>query len=105
MKVGNAIQIEAWSRRVMGEPNTLPPLCLPLSRGFARAVRRLPLSRPFFYNFDDSLYVIDLMDHAHHVIHSTTYPSHTRAAVCSQQDTASVCHGPVLHMLFSAFVK
>jgi hypothetical protein len=89
----------------MGEPNTLPPLCLPLSRGFARAARRLPLSRLFFYNFDDSLYSIDLRDHTHHVIHSTKYPSHTRAAVCSQQDTASVYRGPVLHMLFSAFVK
>jgi hypothetical protein len=89
----------------MGEPNTLPPLCLPLSRGFARAARRLPLSHRFFYNFDDSLYRIDLRDHAHHVIYPTTYPSHTRAAVCSQQDMASVCRCPVLHLLFSAFVK
>jgi hypothetical protein len=105
LKVGNAIQIEAWSRRVMGEPNTLPPLSLPLSRGFARAARRWLLSCPVFYNFDDSLYGIDLRDHAHCVIRSTTYPSHTRAAVCSQQDTASVCRGPVLPLLFSAFVK
>jgi hypothetical protein len=75
MKVGNAIQIEAWSRRVMGEPNTLPPLCLPLSRGFDRAARRSPLSRVFFYNFEGLICSIDLKDHAYHTIYHITHSS------------------------------